>query len=75
MLLTVCDGLLCRVVAKPEGMWVADIAHRVLPHMKQKYLCLHAVKHKSDLRYGLVFGAVRAEAEETVEHLAFHATL
>jgi hypothetical protein len=56
-------------------MWVADIADRVLPNMKQKYLCLHAVKRKSDLHYGLVFGEVRAEAEETVEHRACHATL
>jgi hypothetical protein len=54
---------------------VADIADRVLPHMKQKYLCLHAVNHKSDLRYGLVFGEARAEAEETVQHRACHATL
>ena len=74
MLLTVSDGL-SRVVAKPEGMWSAGIANRALPHMKQKYLCLHAVNHKSDLRYGLVFGEVRAEAEGTVEHRACHATL
>jgi hypothetical protein len=53
---------------------VADIAYRLLPHMKHKYLCLHAVNHKSDLRYGLVFGEVRVEAEETIEHRACHAT-
>jgi hypothetical protein len=76
VLLTVCGGP-SRVSAKPEGMWMADSANRVrlLPRMKQKCVCLHAVNRKSDLRYGLVFGDVRAEAEETVEHRACHATL
>jgi len=81
VLLTVSGGL-SRVVAKPEAICVsidglkADIANRGSSHMRSRsmYPCTQYNTHESDLRYGLVFGEVRAGAEETVEHRACHVT-